>query len=147
MFVSLFFQLGQMRAEVILFETSFFKKKVCCNKRSLFDPSWMMTDALIVRVVLLILILSKCLLQHIQQQWKATEVTLWVLMALGHPSFSPSQEVMMPGYLKWVCFTTFDLTSPCYWLNAFLPSILSKPLGPSNKRFVLKRSGICHCHW
>lgn len=60
----------------------------------------MLTCVLIVRVVLLILILSKCLQQHIQQQWEATEVTFWVLMALGHPSYSPSQEVMMPGYRK-----------------------------------------------
>lgn len=54
------------------------------NLKSLFDPSRMLTYALFGEVILLILILFACLLQHIGQQQAATEVTLQVLMALRY---------------------------------------------------------------
>ena len=50
----------------------------------------MLTYELIGRVVLLIIIFFKCLLQ----QQTATKVTLQVLIALRHPSYSPPQEDM-----------------------------------------------------
>lgn len=46
----------------------------------------MLTYALIVRLVLVILTLLKCVLQHIQQQQAVTEATLHMLMPLRHPS-------------------------------------------------------------
>lgn len=58
--------LNQKRAEVIVFDSSFFEK-VWYNIKRLFDPSWVLTYALISRVTLSILILFKCFLQHIQE--------------------------------------------------------------------------------
>lgn len=78
-----FFQLDQIWPEVMVFDSSFFEK-VWHNIKSLFDPSWMVTYALIF----------KCLLQHIRPQQRATEGPLQVSMALRHPLLSPPQEVM-----------------------------------------------------
>lgn len=76
-----------LRAEVMAFDSSCFEKD-WHNIKRLFYPSWMLTYALIIRVVVLILI---CLLQHIRQQQAATEATLQELMALRHSSGSPPQ--------------------------------------------------------
>lgn len=90
------FQFNQTRAEVVTFDSSFFEK-VWYNIKGLFYASWMFTYTLIGEVVLLILILIKCLLQHIQhfqKQQAATVTTLQVLMSLRYPSQSPLQEVL-----------------------------------------------------
>lgn len=58
--------LKQKRAEFIALDSSFFIK-ARYNIKRLFDPSWVLTNALMSRVTLLILILFKCFLQHIQE--------------------------------------------------------------------------------
>ena len=56
-------QTDLLRVEGMAFDSTPFEK-VWHNIKRLFDPSWMLAYALIGRVVLLIVILFKCLLQH-----------------------------------------------------------------------------------
>ena len=58
--------------------------KVWDNFKRLFEPSWIATYTM-AGIVILIIILFKCLTQHISSQHSINEVTLQVLMALENP--------------------------------------------------------------
>ena len=71
-----------------------FLGKVWDNIKRLFDPSWMATYDMMGGIVILIIILFKCLLQHISRQCSINKVMLQVLMALKNPNCNPPKEVI-----------------------------------------------------
>ena len=62
-----------------------FLGKVWDNIKRLFDPLWIATYAMMGGIVILIIILFKCLTQHISRQHSINKATLQVLMALKNP--------------------------------------------------------------
>lgn len=80
-------------APAMSFKTSFLFK-VWENFKRLLDISWIMTYAINGDIVLLLIILLKCFLQHVVWQRSINKSTLQVLMALKHPEHGPLQEVI-----------------------------------------------------
>ena len=78
----------------VLFLDDRFLCKVWDNIKRLFDPSWVANYAVMGGIVILIIILFKCLAQHISRQHSIIKATLQVLMALKNPNYNHPNEVI-----------------------------------------------------
>lgn len=73
----------------VLSQDARFLGKVGNNIKRLFDPSSTATYAMMGGIVILIIILLKCFVQHISRQCSINKVTLQVLMALKNLNHAP----------------------------------------------------------
>lgn len=71
-----------------------FLRKVRDNIKRLFDSLWIATYAMMGGMIILIIILLKCLTQHISRQHSINKVTLQVLMALENTNHGTLKEVI-----------------------------------------------------
>ena len=76
----------------------------------LFDPLWIASCDMMGGIVILIIILFKCLTQHISRQCSINKAALQVLMALENLSFGLPKEVIK-AWMAEICETTM-LTVP-----------------------------------
>ena len=70
-----------------------FLRKVRDNIKRMFDSSWIATYAMMGGIILIIILL-KCLTQHISRQHSINKVTLQVLNALKNPDCDLPKEVI-----------------------------------------------------
>jgi len=69
-----------------------FLGKVLDNIKRLIDPLCIATYTMMGRIVILIIILFKCLTQHISKEYSINNMTLQELMALKNPDCSPLRK-------------------------------------------------------